>query len=193
MSEGILVRANETVYYGEVRRRPPEYEDIQGGGQRLVRKADIFMIYERNGKDAKGRPVTLSPQSQLKDFGNAVTVSVVQNEDVHKVQTAEIEMRNRQRFEEEQIQLDNITKAEQIANVIEGESSEDANIRRALAEGNKIDEKAEARDIELFTQVKTPEELAAEKLKAGEAIVVEDDTPAAPVDSGGTGSRTVLS
>lgn len=192
----MYLRALETIYYGEVRRRPAEF-DNDGN---LMRKADIFMLRERRGKDKDNKPIILTVKMQYLTIGpHKVEIVDVKQADINRVLAAKKEVINVEATERHQDELDEMNVALQIADA----QQTGPNIDEMIAK--QADAQAEA---EMKAMLKSPEELAAEAElsphdtgKSGKAFsdaVAEQDaavntTQGAPTtQEGGTGNREVL-
>lgn len=190
----IYVRALETVYYGDVRRRPAEIEDLEGGGVRVKKAGDIFMLRERKGKDANNRPITLTVEDQLKAMGESVEVVNISLEDVHQVQAARREMENIDTFERQQAELDEETTAEAIMRSREGAALTPEQRALQSLNTNNVDQAAQAADLASFTEVKSPQDIENEKAvsEGREPIVIDDGEILAGTSSDSASQRTVL-
>lgn len=192
MSERIFVTpTSETVLYGDVRRRPAEYEEQPDGTQILKRKANIFMLREIKGKDKNNKPITLTVEMQLKTLGDTVRRVNIDQADIQAVQAAKFEAQQIDTFEEQQKELDEIKTATAIVTAQDEGMTENEATRAALADNvNPVDEAALNADIAESIQVKTEAELAAEASGSDPVVEAAPEVPA--VDASGTGDREVI-
>jgi hypothetical protein len=104
----VFVRAKETVYYGEVRRKGPVFEQDEQGRERLKAHGQVFKIRERKGRDKNNRNVTLTVEHQYRAIKDAVDVIRVTQSNFDEIKAAEIEARQVEAFERDQADIDAI-------------------------------------------------------------------------------------
>ncbi len=186
----MLVRALETVYYGDVRRRPALYEDQDDGTTIKKKSADIFVIHERSGLDKDNKPITLSIKDQYLAIKDAVEIVDVKMAEVRLVQAAKIEAKRREQFEREQKEIDDMDLIVKIAKA--KEKGEEFSVDDFVnSQRQEVDLEAQEKDLEDLVMVVDDED--------------EDDpdnpkNPNPEDDEGdegdlkkGTGNQTVLS